>query len=247
MNNIKMIVGDLDDTILNGKKHVSNKMIEVRSRLQNKGVLFTIATARSCDAARQYIEDLSPDYVISCDGGLISTRNKILQSNSLSSVQFNKLYSLIRDNNNIGRISIVSLYRDYKNYKGEKLPQDFDSDIIKVICEIHSDDQLRILQEKNADLLLSYYDRELWVRFSNKKATKFVALSQLCEISGIQLNQIMAFGDDFNDIEMIRNCGIGVAVSNAIQPVKDVADYIAKDNESDGVADFIAQFFNLNF
>ena len=59
---------------------------------------------------------------------------------------------------------------------------------------------------------------------------------------GIPREEIMAFGDGMNDLEMVREAGLGIAVENAVQPVKDVADYITVSNENDGVAKAIEKF-----
>ena len=58
---------------------------------------------------------------------------------------------------------------------------------------------------------------------------------------GIGQNEVVYFGDDNDDIEPVRNCGVGVAVSNAIRDVLDVADHVAESNDMDGVARFIEE------
>ncbi len=68
------------------------------------------------------------------------------------------------------------------------------------------------------------------------------ALKELAEIKNIDLSQTIAIGDSYNDIEMIEAAGLGVAMGNAPQEVKDVADYITKDNDNDGIAYFVSQF-----
>ena len=57
----------------------------------------------------------------------------------------------------------------------------------------------------------------------------------------ISLNEIVAFGDDKNDMEMLKMCGIGVAVDNAISDVKDIADSVTLSNDEDGVAQWLAK------
>ncbi len=59
----------------------------------------------------------------------------------------------------------------------------------------------------------------------------------------IPLSDMAAFGDDYVDIEMIKLCGIGIAVKNAIPEVKDASDYVTESNENDGVARFIEDYF----
>lgn len=243
MNEIKMVVGDLDDTILDSKKQISLEMKRMRNQLKQHGIRFVIATARSVVSAARYISELEPDYIISCDGGLISSVGENIFVNSITEKQFAKLFGCIRDSDDIGKISIVSINNDYSNYKGQPFPEQFEAGVIKVICEVFSENMRKILQKENEDLLLSYYNGQAWVRFSNKNATKYCALCQLCQFVGLSTDQVLAFGDDCNDVEMLAKCGIGVAVSNAIASVKEVSDYITADNNSDGVAFFIKEYF----
>ena len=244
MSKIKMIVGDLDDTILDSSKQISLEMRRMRNQLRQHGILFTIATARSVASTAPYITVLEPDYIISCDGGLISSGEEKLFVNSITEKQFIRLFDRIRDSDEIGKISIVSIDNDYSNYyRGTPLPDQFESGIIKVICEVLTENMLTILQKENEELLLSYYEGQAWVRFSNKKATKYSALWQLCQSVGLSTDQVMAFGDDYNDVEMLTKCGIGVAVSNAIASAKAASNYVTADNNSDGVAFFIKEYF----
>jgi 5-amino-6-(5-phospho-D-ribitylamino)uracil phosphatase len=67
-------------------------------------------------------------------------------------------------------------------------------------------------------------------------ASKAAALAILLAQSGESLSGVVAFGDDTNDVEMLRECGLGVAVSNAVPEVKAVADIITASNDEDGVA-----------
>ena len=66
------------------------------------------------------------------------------------------------------------------------------------------------------------------------------AIKALAEISGISPEDIVAFCDDQNDIEMLRLCGTGVAVTNAIPEVQEAADEITLSNDEDGVAEWLA-------
>lgn len=70
------------------------------------------------------------------------------------------------------------------------------------------------------------FSGESWCRFASKNADKVIALRQVIEELNLSLSEAVAFGDDFSDIEMLKACGIGVAVDNAIVEVKDAADYI---------------------
>ena len=75
----------------------------------------------------------------------------------------------------------------------------------------------------------------------NKTATKEHALKKAAEYFNVPLADVIAFGDDINDIEMLKTAGIGVAVGNAISAVKEIADYVCGTNDNDGVAVWIEE------
>lgn len=245
MNEIRMVVGDLDDTILNSQKQISPEMKRMRRLLRGRGIIFAVATARSVASSARYIAELEPDYIISCDGGLISSAERNLFVNSITEKQFAGLFKSIKDSDEIGKISIVGVNKDYSNYKGKTLPDCFEREIIKVICEVLTENKKDALRKENEELLVSCYHGQAWIRFSNRQATKYCALEQLCRYVHISTDQILAFGDDYNDMEMLAGCGVGVAVENAVSSVKEVSNYITDDNDSDGVALFIKRYFGF--
>ena len=70
----------------------------------------------------------------------------------------------------------------------------------------------------------------------NKNCSKSSALKALCSYLGISQNEVIAFGDGDNDIDMLQFAGVGVAMGNASDYVKSKADYITLSNEENGVA-----------
>jgi len=80
-----------------------------------------------------------------------------------------------------------------------------------------------------------------WYKFSSATATKEHSIKILSEKLNIKIEEIVAFGDDFNDIGMLKLCGTGVAMQNAIPQVKEIADVITKTNNDDGVAKYIEE------
>ena len=74
-------------------------------------------------------------------------------------------------------------------------------------------------------------------------ANKGYGVEFLCDFLGVPIENAVAIGDEENDISMIRNAGVGVAMKNAVQSVKDAADYVTEhDNNEDGVAEVIEKF-----
>ena len=78
-----------------------------------------------------------------------------------------------------------------------------------------------------------------WYKFSPGRATKENAIEYLVKNLEIPLTEIVAFGDDFNDIGMLKLCGQGIAMGNAIPQVKEIADDITLSNNEDGVAKYL--------
>ena len=75
-----------------------------------------------------------------------------------------------------------------------------------------------------------------------KDVTKASGLKELCDNLGISFDNVMAFGDGENDIEMLRECGIGIAMANALPKVKEAADAVTLSNEEDGIAQAILKY-----
>ena len=78
-----------------------------------------------------------------------------------------------------------------------------------------------------------------WYKLSSHKATKENAIQALCSHMKLSAQKIAAFGDDFNDIGMLKLCGKGIAMQNAIAEVKAAADETCPANQEDGVARWI--------
>jgi hydroxymethylpyrimidine pyrophosphatase-like HAD family hydrolase len=86
---------------------------------------------------------------------------------------------------------------------------------------------------------------EDWYQTKSRKAAKKYSVAEVCCQLGFSMGEVVAFGDDHNDIEMLRECGVGVAVSNAIDECKTVADFVCDDCDNDGVAKWIDENFMI--
>lgn len=71
---------------------------------------------------------------------------------------------------------------------------------------------------------------------------KGTGLKHYCELSGIDLTEVIAFGDNYNDLELIETAGIGVAMGNAVDALKAVADRITSSNDEDGIAEILKEY-----
>lgn len=80
------------------------------------------------------------------------------------------------------------------------------------------------------------------IEVTRKECTKWYGVQQVAKAYGIHPKEIIAIGDSGNDVSMIKNAGLGVAMGNAFDYVKDVADIITKTNNEDGIADIIERY-----
>ena len=126
-----------------------------------------------------------------------------------------------------------SIYTDFTDFKCEAL---------KICVEIPDPGLAQKLREHFSELDSQRFSDGDWYKFTKSGITKEKAILAVCEACNAAVSETVAFGDDFADIGMLEICGIGVAMGNAIQEVKDIADDIALSNEEDGVAAYLEKW-----
>lgn len=96
----------------------------------------------------------------------------------------------------------------------------------------------KIIKQGTEEIALEYYCTEV----SQGGVNKWNAIKKVAEKLNIKEEEIICIGDNANDTQMIKNAGLGIAVENSVQEAKDVADFITKDNNNDGVAFALKKF-----
>ena len=248
----KMILTDLDGTLICSDGSISERTKSILKSCQSRGIYVVIATARYWIGAERYIEEIQPDYEITTDGTLIHRHGEQIYSCNLETEDTNKIIQDILARDNKTEITVAAGRRVFWNSEhiseSEKLHKAVYYDYLKplscqankIVAELPDYETALEIANKNHCRLQSYRG-EKWYAFLPKTAGKVQAIRELAKILNISLNEIAAFGDDKNDIEMLKICGIGVAVNNAIQEVKDIADNVALSNDENGVAEWIAE------
>lgn len=241
MKEIKLIALDMDGTLLNDELEVPERNREAIKKALDKGVEVVISTGRGFNACYPYAVDLQlPSYLISANGAEIWTMEKeLLQRSGLETEMMKKLYNIATQVGvGMWMISTEGAFR-------EELPTDLENyEWLKFGC--HTED------EKKLDILVKEFSQYEELELSNslptnievnaKGVSKAKALNFLCELIGITMDNVMACGDSLNDIKMIQEAGIGVAMGNAQEAIKNVADYQSVTNNEGGVAEAIEHF-----
>ena len=109
-----------------------------------------------------------------------------------------------------------------------------------LICSKEPIDE-EILKEFPSSVKGMLTDSKILCQIINSKASKWTAIMNLAEKLNIENKDIIAFGDDVNDFDMIENAGVGVAMGNSEEKIKEIADFITDTNEIDGVAKFLEE------
>ena len=248
---IRMILTDLDHTLLRQDGSISEKTLQILTSCRAKGIRFAIATARYWIGAERYIDLLNPDYEITTDGTLVHSHGQCIYSCALSVSQTNAVISSIAEAVPGAEITAACEKTVYWNNhhisESEKLHKavycDFsfplDVQANKIVAELPDESVAREIAART-NSKLQCYRGEKWYAFMPAASGKTTAIKALAETSGISLEDTVAFGDDLNDIEMLKLCGTGIAVANAIPEVQESADEITFSNDEDGVAEWLA-------
>ena len=253
---IKLLALDMDGTLLNEAKEIPQAHIDAIHKAIDKGVKLVLCTGRPLFGVLPYYKKLGLDtdneYVIVNNG--CSTH----QTSDWSLVDWQELSkSDIEYLNDLAEKSEVQLTLfDEEHYfvlggKPNPIVQ-YDAtlvfaDLTEITLEEATSGKYRMFQEQQ-------FADELCQRFSGVRSqpviyeamplgtTKASALSRLAEILDIQPSEIIAMGDANNDIEMLEFAGLGIAMGNASDHVKSLADAVTASNEEDGVARAIEKY-----
>lgn len=264
MNNRKIIVTDLDGTLLDKNKKCSELTKNYLKELKDNGYIIAIATGRILDSAI-YVTDGAEfvNYIIGDAGGLVYDikNSKEIFKKNISSKDIKTICSYYNKYNKyIEHINICNLRYYYKYTTKEYQETQFgknivnlddflsnNTDIIHISIRINTNKIVDELCNKlktnipNLDfnIMQDSFSDEKWIEVSCENVSKYNGIKIISDLENISNNNIIAFGDGLNDIEMIEKCGVGVAMGNALQEVKDVANYITTSNNENGIVDFL--------
>ena len=267
MNSIKLIALDLDGTLLNNNHQISDYNKNVLKRAYNNGIKIILSTGRPTSSALKFLYDLNIDSeLISFNGAMITDKDSnIIYEKSLDSDTGKKLINIAKKYNvyyqsflgnrwNIGffdekwlnyYISIAQIHNYIIGFEGI---EDFSFTKFMFIGENAVLKNIEIeLQNTFGNDLYFTFSREVYLEVMNKEVSKANALEFLLNKYNLNRENVMAFGDNNNDLEMLEFAGISVAVDNAEKSVKEKCKYITKSNEENGVGEFINNYLNFDF
>lgn len=263
----KIIVLDLDGTLTNSKKEISEPTKEALLEIQRQGFKVVLASGRPTPG----IEDLAHTlelkkyggYILSFNGAKIISckNNETIYQKTLPREVIPTLYNVACEEN-IGIISYdenqiivgseIDKYIEYESKinginlkKVDNFIEYLDYPVNKCLMTGEHKTLLEAekkLKKKYNSLLSIYFSESFFLEIMPQNIDKAQSLLRLLNTIGLTSEEMICCGDGFNDISMIQIAGLGVAMENAKDVVKDAADYITLSNDDDGILHVIKKF-----
>lgn len=256
----KLVAVDMDGTLLNEKLEISARTKEAIVRAKEQNVQVTLATGRMYQSVLPFAKELELAIpLITYNGALVkdSATGKVYYHEPVPLKYAQEIIGLVKDKN-----ASLNLYVDDTLYVKELNAR---TELYVSIAKVEAHpvgDLAQFLQAPPTKMLLIGEPEELaqigeeikerldgkvevtssnprFLEIISHQVTKGQALKALADKMGIRREEVVAFGDSYNDLSMIEYAGLGVAMGNAPQAIKDKADLLALSNKEDGVADVI--------
>lgn len=275
----RMVVVDLDGTLLHDGKRISRYSLEVLRALRSMKIEIVVATGRRYRFAKSLFAESGFPVTILCSGGTCARNtgdDRKIMSRCLDTDLFHdivrtgrehSLHPLLHvDRSGEGCDFLIEFARDapcYNSYINDgvmeyRVVEDFleyREGSILLVCFMGGEKELKIfrgrIMERHGSLLHSHILTTLKsigpvLEIMNPAGTKWGTLLTYAQSLGIAPGEIVALGDDNNDLEMIKNSGLGIAMKNATGPVKAGARAVTRyTNNEDGAARALAGVFGL--
>lgn len=249
----KAIFSDMDGTLLNSRHQISSRTEQAIKSVISKGVPFIPVSARPPYAITPYTDKLQTNQAIICySGALILDQNlRELYSVQIDQTDLAILNQILTDYQYLSINHYVGLdwfANDLNNYWTNQeaditglSPERIPTNLKKAhkILVMGEADKIQPLEQKLKQKLphLSIHrSKPEYLEIMNKAATKAKAISFMEQYLHVNADEVIAFGDNFNDLDMLQYAGLSVAMGNAPDEIKSVAKEVTMSNDEDGIA-----------
>ncbi|EGL82107.1 Cof-like hydrolase [Caldalkalibacillus thermarum TA2.A1] len=259
-----LIAVDLDGTLLTSRKQISPKTKHALQQAASQGHYVVISTGRPFRSSKAYYDQLNLDTpIVNFNGALVHHPHDPRWGLFHTPLDLDVAQDVLRTAEKFGVKNIMIEVMDevYLKEHDEVIMQTFfdppvDVNTLPQVIHTkptsvlihpyeHHVDQLRqYLSDHHAEVV----DHRQWaapwhvIEIIRAGINKAVGLEKVCHSLNIPPENVIAFGDEDNDVEMLQFAGCGVAMGNAIKQIKEVADVVTLDNDNDGIARFLAKY-----
>ncbi len=249
---VKAIAIDFDWTLLRTDKTISKYTLNILEQCRSNGIKVVYATARPLRTITPYLQLAPCDAIIYHNGAhIVADGNRVDDPQTIPIETAESILAYLQKLFLGHRLSVEINDVLYANFDVSSIWK-YTESTLSDFSNLPRIDADKILVEANRginyehvsplltpDIYCQIAEGSVYL-IMHKNATKLKAIKKLSKYWDIPIQDFAAFGDDHNDVEMIKYCGIGVAVGNAIPEVINAADHVTDTNENDGVAKYIA-------
>jgi Cof subfamily protein (haloacid dehalogenase superfamily) len=245
----KIVFFDIDGTLLDHDKNMPSSTKQAMNLLKEKGVFVAIATGRAPFMFTSLIKDLDIDSFVSFNGQFVVFENEVIYKNPLNQMHLEDLSKTAHDNGH------PLVYMNEKTMKATikqhpfvetsisslMMPPPTEDATFYVDREIYQ--SLLFCEKEQEQLYFKKYPQFDFIRWHQysidvlpKGGSKAEGIKKMIARLGFEIQDVYAFGDGLNDLEMLKAVGTGVAMGNGVPEAKEVADLITTDVTEDGIS-----------
>ncbi len=261
----KMIVMDMDGTLLRSDGTCSKEVEEYLNKLKEDGNIIVLATGRCFEEVMASVDNaFFANYIISHTGSVIYdvSKEKFIFKSKISENIVNEIVSLY-DEKTIERISFVTLnkynrftldyYQDGKfvhMISDVKELKDICNDVFNICIRLKQDNYVNTLIDemkmefKDLDFIVMQdsFGSDRRIEIVPKGVSKAASIDKLVKLESMDRKDVICFGDGLNDIDMLEYSSVSVAMGNALEDVKNVCKYVTDTNDNEGIMTFLKKY-----
>lgn len=252
----KIVFFDIDGTLLAlNSRDMTPKTKEALHKLKENGILIFAATGRPPYIVPKF-NDIEFDGMLTFNGQLCIYNNQVIFSNPLNKQEVHKIINnakqinkatMAASMNRMGANFYDKALDDYMliaDPNGARVIDNFDKlieeDIYQMMIAVDTEEEKKVLTGLEHTTCTRWYPKSIDVIPSS--GGKGVGIKKTLKHLGIEISESMAFGDGGNDIDMLKTVGFSVAMGNALDDVKKIADYVTRPVSEDGVYHALKKF-----
>lgn len=266
----KLIALDLDGTLKNSQNKITDKTKEALIECQKRGIKVVLASGRPTPGLRYEAAELEIEkyggFILSFNGGRVNDlqNDKIIYEKAVEKKYADEIYdrakqyglavmtyeglNILTEDDDDEYVNVESRICDLHIQHTDDWKKETTCTINKVLLTGKPEYVAQIEAEFKAPyegVLSIYRSAPYFIEVMAQNIDKAASLEKLCEYMGITREEMIAFGDGFNDISMIKFAGLGVAMGNAQDVVKEAADEITLSNDEDGIYETLKRVVGL--
>jgi hypothetical protein len=267
LSSFKMVALDMDGTLLNRDHQLSERTIASVKMIADTGLIVLLATGRMTSAVKNHLEKLgTPGLVVSHNGALVKDvrTGQIYHHDTVPKEIVTKVLQLLEGKETVIHFNFDdNIYLTASNPYSERYSQElqvsltyasslkgFEGEPTSILLMDNQEVLKQVLTTVSHhflgqfDYVMAPWQSNVWrLQFLATNTSKGKGVLQVAKRLGVKPEEIISFGDSYNDMDMLQHTGLGIAMGNAVPELKQVADFVTFSNQEDGVAYVLEALF----